>query len=365
MTIKEKDMERIEANNTTTKINAPLTETNRIEQDRISVIVPVHNGQEYLQACVESIVTQSEQAIVIEVIIINDGSTDKTAAVCERLQEEYNGVKVITMEDLGVSCARNAGLAMATGTYVTFVDADDRLLPGALIALLSLAKRTDSDITGCGFAPWQSEEEFDRLKGKGDQKATRVRENTYSGIEFIDKGILSGDTRCWSKLYRRQSIIDIRFEEGISIGEDMLFVLATASAVRRITISDRPGYAYFQNPHGAMNRTFRASYMDQITCWQMAAKRIDKLRPDLTYRATGILLISILLTVGKIAELPSVDRKQNQGRIKLCRQYLKEAIKVPGAFSVLDQGYKVKVSIFSRFPGIYVSAYHAWKGRNR
>ncbi|MDE6963459.1 MAG: glycosyltransferase, partial [Lachnospiraceae bacterium] len=103
------------------------------EKPLISVIVPVFNGQDYLEKCIESIEKQTYKNL--EIIIINDGSTDDTAAVCVKLRENYENIHVITTEDEGVSAARNAGIEAAKGEFLTFVDADDRLRPKTLKVL--------------------------------------------------------------------------------------------------------------------------------------------------------------------------------------------------------------------------------------
>jgi len=95
-------------------------------QPLISVIVPVYNGQDYLGKCIESIEAQTYENL--EVIIINDGSTDATGQVLTGLKAKYDNIHVITMEDEGVSAARNAGLDAAKGAFVTFVDADEALV---------------------------------------------------------------------------------------------------------------------------------------------------------------------------------------------------------------------------------------------
>lgn len=340
---------------------------------KISVIVPVHNGQNDIIPCVESIVGQEEskgshEEMSLEIILINDGSTDQTGENCRRLQERYPQIQVITLDDKGVSWGRNAGLAKAAGDFITFVDADDRLLPGMLSHLLEVAERTGSDIAGCGFVSWHQEEEYKRMAAMMQGGETKSKEGfgerSYSGMAFIEKGILNKDTRCWSKLYRRESLGDVTFQEGLSIGEDMLFLLDVSSGADKITISDYPGYGYFQNPTGAMNRPFQESYLDQIFCWKRAADKISKWRPDLRYKAAGILLVSIMLTVGKIAELSQELQKKYGNHLLLCRQELKEALKVPGAFESLDGGYRIKVRVFERLPGIYVRAYH-WRKKYR
>ena len=131
----------------------------------ISVIVPVYNGQDYLEKCIESIEAQTYENI--EVLIINDGSTDATGQVCVSLKQRYSNISVITTEDEGVSAARNVGLDAAKGAYVTFVDADDRIRPKMLEALYQGMMDTGSDICGCGFLIWEKEEDWEELlKGR-------------------------------------------------------------------------------------------------------------------------------------------------------------------------------------------------------
>ncbi len=342
----------------------------KIQQDKISIIVPVHNGQAYLTPCIESITAQPSPPLPeLEIIIINDGSTDNTAAICHSLSEHHQNIQIITMEDLGVSCARNAGLSKATGNYITFIDADDRLLPGTLLYLWELSVRTDSDITGCGFTAWHNEADLPQnptpphpspTEPKEDIDVPHHKELSYTGMHFIDQGILNGDTRCWGKLYRRQCITALTFQENLTIGEDMLFLLAATQQANKITTTDYKGYAYFQNPNGAMNRIFKESYMDQITCWQIATERIATLRPDLNYKAAGIILISIMLTVGKIAELPKHLRKQHQTKLTHCHHQLKQTLKTPGAYPSLNKSYRLKITIFKRFPQIYTKAYNLY-----
>ena len=110
----------------------------------ISVIVPVYNGESYLRSCIDSIENQTYQRL--EIIIINDGSTDSTGKVCVELKENYENIRIITMEDEGVSAARNAGLDLAKGALITFVDADDRIHPQMLQRLYGAMERTGSDI---------------------------------------------------------------------------------------------------------------------------------------------------------------------------------------------------------------------------
>ena len=319
----------------------------------ISVIVPVYNGQDYLEKCIESIEAQSYD--YLEIIIINDGSTDDTASVCVRLRQRYTNVRVINMEDRGVSAARNAGMDAAKGTFITFVDADDRLRPKMLQVLYNSILETGSDVAGCGFLPWGKEEEWQRLLISRYHINKAVK---YTPSEYLKEQLLNGNSRCWSKLYRRAAIGNLRFQEGLSIGEDMLFLVRLLPYLRSIAEADYPGYGYFQNPGGAMNRVFSPKYMDQITCWELAREEILKIDQSLNAQVTAILIMGIMLTAGKLAELSPAKRRKQKKYIDICHEKLGKEMLVPGACEGLSKGYKLKTQIFSAFPGLYLMLYH-------
>lgn len=333
------------------------------EKPLISVIVPVYNGQDYLKKCIDSIEKQTYKKL--EIIIINDGSTDGTGKLCRALEEEYENIRVITTNDEGVSEARNAGLDQMKGEFFTFVDADDRLLPDTISALYDCIRETDSDIAGCGFFTWKEEDEL----GQVGHTSKLRRPRSYTSGEFLREGILKGNSRCWSKLYRSASVGEQRFRKGLSIGEDMLFLVDLLPKVRKTAEISYQGYGYFQNPTGAMNRTFRPQYMDQITCWEIAREKIRQFemakqdgmqeeRDDLRSRVTAILMMAIMLTAGKLAMLSAGERRQQRQYIQLCHDKIKEEMQIPGAYEALSKGYRIKVRIFAAMPQLYLWMYH-------
>lgn len=321
-------------------------------QPLISVIVPVYNGQDYLEKCIESIQAQTYDNV--EIIIVNDGSTDGTGQVCVRLKEMYSNIHIITMEDEGVSAARNAGLDAAKGAFVTFVDADDRIRPKMLEVLYRGIMDTGSDVCGCRFLMWKSDEEWKDLQKKHYRIENPI---VYGPGEYLEEEVLNGNSRCWSKLYRRAAIGKLRFQRGLTIGEDMLFVVELLPYLRSVAELTYPGYGYYVNPKGAMNRTFTPGYMDQITCWEIARSKMPDRKP-IQAKVTTILLISIMLTVGKIAELDGKDRKKYKKYIEICNAKIKEEIKVEGAYEGLSKGYQIKVKFFDLLPKLYVFLYH-------
>lgn len=333
----------------------------------ISVIVPVYNGQDYLSKCIESIESQTYQNL--EVIIINDGSTDKTAEVCCKLAKKYENIHVITMNDEGVSTARNAGIDAAGGEFVTFVDADDRLFPKMIQNLYEYLTEAESDISGCGFQTWNDENEWRRIEGgiQSENLSGNDKIHIYDASGFLVDGILKGNSRCWSKLYKRSVIGDVRFRKNITIGEDMLFLVDLLPKTNKIVEISYKGYGYFQNPKGAMNRAFLPRYMDQITCWEIAREEIikrnltetqEQWKTRMEGQITTILLMAIMLTAGKLALLSAKDRRRQKQYIDICHEKIKKELQVPGAYEGLSKGYRVKVRLFQTMPAFYLWLYH-------
>lgn len=323
----------------------------------ISVIVPVYNGQEYLDNCIRSIEGQTYGNL--EVIIVDDGSTDETGAVCERIQTEYDNVRILTLGDEGVSAARNAGVEASAGELITFVDADDRICPEVLRILYDCMINTGSDVAGCGFFIWSSEEEWRQGPASGETIAQPV---TYDTDQYLREALLCGNSRCWSKLYRREIFDRVRFPEELTIGEDMLFLVKMLPYVAKITETDYPGYGYYRNPAGVMNREFTPRYMDQITCWQLAREEILQLDESLDAQVTVPYMMGIMLTVGKLAMLSAAGRRANRKYIQICYDKLRETLLVPGAYRRLSAGYRIKVRLFSLCPNLYLYLYHLHKG---
>lgn len=343
------------------------TEMNmKTDEPLISVIVPVHNGQDYLAGCIDSIENQTYENL--EVIIVNDGSTDRTQAVCEALKESYGNVRILQLDDKGVSAARNAGLEEAEGEFVTFTDADDRLLPEMIRILYDCILETRSSVAGCKFFMWSNDLEWEKRTGMSEPETdmlqtrrTAGQTKVYDVGAYLREELLKGNSRCWSKLYRRELVDKVRFMENLTIGEDMLFLVKMLPYADKIAETDYPGYGYYQNPTGTMNRKFTPRYMDQMTCWEFAREEVLRMDESLDAQVTSLWMMGIMLTVSKIAMLPAEERNEYPDCIKACRGRLKEAMKIQGAYGRLSVGYRVKTVMFRIFPQLYLSLYHMRK----
>lgn len=182
----------------------------------ISVIVPVYNGEKTIERCVRSILWQKQ--VQLELLLIDDGSAEKTYALCRRLAEGDSRIRLFHQENAGVSAARNRGLENAVGDFVTFVDADDLLAPGALAALAAEAESGADFVIGshCLFrGPWRHV----------------VRHKSSNGIPSL-MSLMCG------KLYRR-SLLEregLRFREDLHYGEDTVFNLRYAALAAKIQV---------------------------------------------------------------------------------------------------------------------------------
>lgn len=343
-------------------------------EKKVSIIVPVYNAEKYVERCLNSLLAQTYTNI--EIIVIDDGSKDGSSRICDNYAGKYERIKVVHTSNGGVSAARNRGIEEAQGEYLTFVDSDDCLNHDMIEYLVFCLEKTKSDVAGCDFYPYSGVRDAEGGEGSGTigERAAILRQEIkkeewkiYGELEladgetFIKDGILNGDTRCWSKVYRKTAVGSIRYEEGISIGEDMLFLLALAGRGVRFCRSRYRGYAYFSNEAGAMNRKFKSSYMDQITCWRMALEQIGRIVPPLQLKAASILMISTMLVVGKLAVLEGAERKEYEEYVIACRKQLEECRKVKGAFRMLSFGYRVKVTVYEICPRLYLWGYHLLK----
>lgn len=325
----------------------------------ISVIVPVYNGQDYIEKCIESIWNQTYDNL--EVIVVDDGSTDNTGKICDELMVRYSSVnskgrslRVITIGEEGVSVARNIGIETATGELISFVDADDRLANDIIEILYDGMKKTDADVSGCSFFMWSDEEELEqRLQ---DDRSTSAGPRVYSAAEFQEQ-ILCGNTRCWSKLYKKEIFKDgnNRFEKELTIGEDMLFLAGLSSGGYTFCETDYQGYGYYRNINGAMIKKFTPEVMDQIYCWEKAREILGA-----SVRLDSNIIISALLTIGRIARLERDEQKTFSKEMDIITSSIKKYYSRE-VYSLLDRGYKIKTKLYSFSPKLYLWLYSNWK----
>lgn len=208
----------------------------------ISVIIPVYNCAQYLAECVRSITGQTIQDL--EVICVNDGSTDHSATVLQQLQKSDARIHIYNQENQGVSAARNSGMKKATGKYVAFVDGDDYLRADYFETLLQTAEENHADVVVSGVL---KEQEGHWLKSKLHFKAKEVFDQVYSLHNIVPLMIMKDDlnSSC-CKLYLRSFLNSnqICFPLHVALGEDGIFNLHVMYKANRIVFLHFFGYHY-------------------------------------------------------------------------------------------------------------------------
>lgn len=191
--------------------------------DLVSVIIPVYNRQDVVEACVRSVLCQSYQNI--EIILIDDGSADRSVEICRHLEGEDSRVTLLTIDHAGVSAARNRGIDLAKGQFLFFIDSDDVIHPGLLEALLTGLNNSDASIAGTGIIPVSSKN-WGQVKdciandpGPGVTSYHSHKESMDAIFRTTTPINLIGGV-----MMRRELVGDTRFREDLFIGEDFYFV---------------------------------------------------------------------------------------------------------------------------------------------
>lgn len=206
----------------------------------ITVIVPVYNSEKTVKRCVESIMGQSEQEL--EILLINDGSTDKSQKICESLAEQDKRIRLINKKNAGVSAARNTGILYARGEYLQFVDSDDYIELDMCKTLLESIEQHKADISICGFHHWYDGADVVKVPEFINSKVLDKGGFAERFLELYQHGFLNMP---WNKLYRKDLVSDY-FEEDLSLGEDLLFNLSYLESVTSIGVVKEPLYHYIQ-----------------------------------------------------------------------------------------------------------------------
>ncbi|HJA92887.1 MAG TPA: glycosyltransferase [Candidatus Eisenbergiella merdipullorum] len=359
----------------------------------ISVIVPVYNGEKYLSDCLESLLGQTHEEL--EILVIDDGSADGSAALCESFARKDGRIRLIRQPNGGVSSARNRGLEEAKGDFVAFVDADDWLLPQMLEDQLEMLTREKGDMILGGYrAVGEKERESfrracrsekrtggpGREEGIGSQGRTQQESSQEESLlqdgtnclvmdaeTYVNRFLLQSNSRCWSILFCRDAIGKTRFPENLSIGEDLLFLARLMPRLKRVLVTEKCGYCYFLNERGAMLSEFKPSYMDQISCWKMAEKELEPFGEEAREKIRLCLFQAALLTAGKLALLePAAAAREYEAFLKECREAAAEAWRELGRAGRkrLPAGYRIKGVIFLHAPEVYLRLYHVWKRKS-
>lgn len=235
--------------------------------EKVSVIIPVHNAENYLKDCVNSVINQNYEKI--EILLIDDGSEDGSPKICEEFAQKYENVQVIRQEKSGAGRARNLGIRHATGEYLVFVDADDLLAGEDAVGVLAEAiERTKADLAvGNYLRLWDGELMEANRHGFTEKTDTGTLNYRFEG--FFSGGVLA---YVWGKIYRRSFLVEqgIRFQP-YQYAEDKVFNFECYIKNAKYAFVEENVYIYRRNPESVSNQ-YRGN---SPAIWMAVAKRVE------------------------------------------------------------------------------------------
>lgn len=236
----------------------------------ISVIIPVYNIEKYLPHCLESVLIQAYRDL--EIILVDDGSTDFTGAICDEYAQKDSRIVVIHKENGGVSSARNMGLDRAKGEYIAFVDGDDILHRDYFSVLLKNAVNYNSDISVCRLEMINTDGE--RRVNCSLETGKLDKSKIVKGF-FFDENIKEIMYGPYNKLFKSEIINNIKFKQ-YKYGEDLLFVFMVLEQASSIYYDQYVGYSYVRREGSATKTEFSQSRLDYV----YAAREIEMICKD-------------------------------------------------------------------------------------
>ncbi|WP_283680829.1 glycosyltransferase family 2 protein [Parablautia sp. Marseille-Q6255] len=277
----------------------------------ISVIVPIYNVEKYLERCVNSLLNQRYRNI--EVLLVDDGSTDKSGEICDSFQQVDTRVKVFHKKNGGVSDTRNFGIEKATGEYLAFVDSDDYVSSDYLGSLYTMLTQKNADIAMCSYQKTKSS------KIEYNDNITAYDTALISNEETLEKMLYRKgiDSYCWGKLYRKTLFDEIRFPVG-ELFEDVKIMYKVYDKANRIVFNQAKLYFYYQRSGSIVNSEFSIRKMDQVLASEEVLEFISRKYPELTDAAASKLFI---------AAVDIFRRIPGKGAYKKEKLYLKSIIK--------------------------------------
>lgn len=237
-------------------------------KNKISVVVPIYNSENSLDVCLKSIVRQNYKNF--EIILIDDGSTDKSQEICRQYQKEYQNVYYYYQLNSGVSAARNVGIDKATGDLIYFMDSDDILSPELFEIIVENFK---NDVECLWF-------KYDKIYSYDVcfKKTCDVNVDKFCSNKYVSKLLEDNDGFLWNKVFKLDIIKDkkLKFNENIKICEDLLFNVQYSQYIKTIIKIDYIGYGYYQSLNSSFNKKDNIGWFSIIDAYKIIEQMLNE-----------------------------------------------------------------------------------------
>lgn len=317
----------------------------------ISIIIPIYNVEKYLRHCVDSVLNQTYENI--EVILVDDGSPDKCGEICDEYAEKDERIRVIHKENGGLSDARNAGLAIATGEYVAFVDSDDYIEKDMYEKLYEAIRKANADMSICNFK-YVGENGIDYF----DNSDLPIKDNVLSGKDILLNELFEPKWHywvvAWNKLYKRELFNDIHYPIG-RIHEDEFVIHEILFKCRKVSCISKMLYNYVQRENSIVNQSYNIKRLDYIDAM---LNRLDFfLDHDISKTIINKTIKNCRGEYYKSYQAGLNKEKSSRKRYVELNKHYRKAFR-----KLIRYNYGIKENIF--LVGLYVNPYLLWKATN-
>lgn len=252
----------------------------------ISIVVPIYNVEQYLQKCVDSLINQTYKNL--EIILVDDGSPDNCPKICDEYAKQDSRIKVIHKENGGLSDARNAGMKIATGEYILFIDSDDWIKSEMIEDMYNRMIEDNSDLVSSGVL-WVDEDGVEIRNATVSENCVLNTEQAMS--ELINDGKLK--QHVWNKLYKADLIKNIPFDKG-KYHEDVFWSYKVIGEAERISIEKNSYYFYVQRSESIMGEKYSAKRLDALDAMELRCEYMKERFPKLYNNALTVYIGSCM-----------------------------------------------------------------------
>lgn len=330
---------------------------------KTSIIVPVYNVENYLQRCIDSICKQTYSCL--EIILIDDGSPDQCGNICDKNSLLDDRILVIHKENGGLSSARNAGLDIASGKYIAFVDADDTIHPRFIEILVGLCEQYECDIAQCDFLTVANES----LKLPLNSQQPLI---FYSGKQAVSEMCIGRDdvkfSVAWNKIYKKTLFKEIRYPLGM-IHEDEFVSYQIIWKAKKMVITNQYLYYYLQRTGSIMGSKYSVKRLDGLIAYRerldfLKQKKLEKEYVAMLRKYISLIERNCILLKRNVEHCEDIYRKLSKEKEKLIEQLplvpMREEEQICVKWEINKCPYPKGAKIVLYGAGKYGNVYYHW-----
>lgn len=322
--------------------------------NKISVIIPIYNVADYLPACLECVIAQTYKNL--EIILVNDGSTDSCPQICEEFAANDDRIKVVHKINGGLSDARNAGFQVASGQFISYVDSDDLLSLVFYEKLLNALLENDADIAECDYIKFETEQ--DLINYNTALQPAEIY-TTEKSLELLMNEQLKQVV--WNKLYRKQVVAGIEFPIG-KINEDEFWTYRVFGNAKKVVQIQDALYFYRQQTGSIMGKKYSLKRLDGLQALEERIGYMHENFPGLETMAIKYFCLGSTFHYQQLYGHPELDPDQNYRRniIRKVRQY--------NRFPVLNKWHWKDVvwyKLFLQSPALYMKLRKYYEAKSK